>query len=71
VPRLRAREEARVKWESARDEFRRRRAELQQELDKLKEAGDDGWLHMKEGAKSAWKSLSDAFRDAAEQVEKK
>ena len=39
---------------------------MQQQLEKLKHASGDAWQDMKEGATTAWGSLADSYRKAAE-----
>ena len=57
-------EDARTKWEHEREVLRERRTQMQQELDKLKNASGDAWQDMKQGATAEWKELADAFRKA-------
>jgi hypothetical protein len=57
--------DAKAKWEVEHEKLRQRRAEMQQELDKLRNATGNAWLDVKDGTTAAWKNLTDAFGKAA------
>lgn len=63
-------EDAKVRWNEEREVLRQHLGTLQQQLDRLKEKGGNAWEEMKEGSKSAWHDLANAFSKASNHFEK-
>jgi len=53
--------DARIEHQKEIDDLEAQRDEARQKLAELREAGDDAWEDVKDGAERAWNSLSESF----------
>ncbi|MFC3285976.1 coiled coil domain-containing protein [Litchfieldella rifensis] len=59
-----AQADARIEYQEEIDRLESYRDEARQKLAELREASDDAWEDLKDGAERAWDSASEAFKSA-------
>ncbi len=60
--------DAQLTWKREMEELEREIEQGEQRLEELGEASGDAWESVKQGAESAWASLSSGFRKASERL---